>query len=66
LDLLPHYNPGRDIPEPILEFRKDREKADTILIVSPEYIFSTPAVLKKALDWCVSTEVSLISQLELS
>lgn len=60
LDSLPHFNPSLDkdkLPESVLNFRKAIESADAILISTPEYVFSMPAVLKNALEWCVSTEV---------
>lgn len=60
LDLLPHFNLDLDNqtpPEIIQKFRKEVTESDAVLICSPEYVFSMPAVLKNALEWCVSTEV---------
>ncbi|WP_341224383.1 NADPH-dependent FMN reductase [uncultured Arcticibacterium sp.] len=60
LDSLPHFNPTLDkgeLPESIMNFRKAIASADAILISTPEYVFSMPAVLKNALEWCVSTGV---------
>ncbi|AWV98298.1 NADPH-dependent FMN reductase [Arcticibacterium luteifluviistationis] len=60
LDSLPHFNPTIDkgnTPKTVFHFRQQITNADAILIVTPEYVFSMPAVLKNALEWCVSTEV---------
>lgn len=60
LDSLPHFNPTLDkgeLPESVQNFRTSIESADAVLISTPEYVFSMPAVLKNALEWCISTEV---------
>lgn len=60
LKSLPHFDPDLSInapPEQIVEFRKQIEKADGILICTPEYVFSIPSGLKNAIEWCVSTTV---------
>jgi chromate reductase, NAD(P)H dehydrogenase (quinone) len=57
---LPHFDPELSIdntPKSILDFREAVNKADGILICSPEYIFSIPSGLKNALEWCVSTTI---------
>jgi chromate reductase len=41
----------------VKEFRKMIQAADGIIICTPEYVFSIPAVLKNALEWTVSTTV---------
>ncbi len=38
-------------PAPVQEFRELITAADALLIVTPEYNFSVPGVLKNALDW---------------
>ena len=58
LKALPHFDPELSIdntPQVILEFRKNIETADGVLICTPEYVFSIPSGLKNALEWCVAT-----------
>lgn len=60
LKKLPHFDPELSIentPNEIIEFRNEIEKADAVLICTPEYIFSIPSGLKNAIEWCVSTTV---------
>ncbi len=60
LKTLPHFDPERSIentPQEILGFRTEIEKADGIIICTPEYIFSIPRGLKNVLEWCVSTTI---------
>ncbi len=57
---LPHFDPVLSTDSPpqlIVEFRNAIDKADGVLICTPEYVFSIPSGLKNALEWCVSTEV---------
>lgn len=39
------------IPESVVAFKNKLKEADAILISTPEYNFSIPAILKNALDW---------------
>ncbi|MEN5234239.1 NADPH-dependent FMN reductase [Sphingobacterium faecium] len=58
LKSLPHFDPELSIsetPKAILDFRKEIEIADGIIICTPEYVFSMPSGLKNAMEWCVST-----------
>ena len=60
LKTLPHFDPelsAGNPPEPIVEFRNGIDKADGILICTPEYVFSIPSGLKNAIEWCVATTV---------
>jgi chromate reductase len=51
---LPLFNPDLDVPE-LLEhvnkFRETLQRADALVISSPEYNYSIPGVLKNAIDW---------------
>lgn len=58
IDQLPHFNPDLDTdtpPEAVINFRKQIESADGILICTPEYVFSLPGSFKNAIEWLVST-----------
>jgi chromate reductase len=61
---LPLYNGDEDLPavtqrpEPVERFREGLAKADGIIIVSPEYNYSIPGVLKNAIDWASRGEDS--------
>ncbi|MCF6132775.1 NADPH-dependent FMN reductase [Flavobacterium wongokense] len=60
LKALPHFDPQVSIegpPEKITEVRNEIQKADGIVICTPEYIFSIPSGLKNVIEWCVSTDV---------
>tara|TARA_Y100000782_G_C10186254_1_gene266775 strand:+ start:4119 stop:4649 length:531 start_codon:yes stop_codon:yes gene_type:complete len=46
-----------NVPEKIITFRQLIEKADGVIVCTPEYVFSIPAGLKNILEWCVSTTV---------
>lgn len=58
---LPFFNPDLDgegaIPPPeVQKFRGEIEKAQAIVISTPEYAHGIPGVLKNALDWLVSSQ----------
>jgi chromate reductase, NAD(P)H dehydrogenase (quinone) len=57
LNELPHFDPSISITPAVTELIADIHKADAVLISSPEYVFSMPAILKNALEWCVSGTV---------
>ena len=62
IDRLPFFRPDlnaaeAEAPPPVRAFRDALGRADALLICSPEYVFSLPAVLKNALEWTVSTTV---------
>ncbi|MDE0121705.1 MAG: NAD(P)H-dependent oxidoreductase [bacterium] len=51
---IPFYNGDVEdagMPEPVAEFRAKLAAADALLISTPEYNSSVPAVLKNAIDW---------------
>ena len=60
LKTLPHFDPELSIDSPpklIADFRSAIDRADGIIICTPEYVFSIPSGLKNAIEWCVSTTV---------
>ncbi len=60
LKALPHFDSElstQNPPAEILSFRKKIEDSDGVIICTPEYVFSLPAGLKNALEWCVATTV---------
>lgn len=57
---LPHFNPDIDnehVPLAVKSFRNLIDKADGVIICTPEYVFSLPGALKNAIEWTVSTTV---------
>ncbi len=50
---LPHYNYDLEtaLPENVVALKEKATQSDLILIVSPEYNYSVPGVLKNAIDW---------------
>jgi NAD(P)H-dependent FMN reductase len=60
LKTLPHFDPDLSAdnpPEEIILFRNQVENADGVIISTPEYVFSIPAGLKNAIEWCVATTI---------
>src|SRR6187551_2090894 len=60
LKSLPHFDPDLSTtnpPKQIGELRNNIEKAEGIIICTPEYVFSIPSGLKNAIEWCISTTV---------
>ena len=54
LEDIPIYNEdvrARGYPEPVQALRDEIAAADALLIVTPEYNYSIPGVLKNAIDW---------------
>jgi NAD(P)H-dependent FMN reductase len=56
LDRLPHFNPDLESTEPaaVMDLKRRLERADGLMISSPEYARGVPGSLKNALDWLVS------------
>jgi chromate reductase len=51
---IPAFDEDLDVvppPEPVSELRAEIERADAVLIATPEYNSSVPGALKNALDW---------------
>ncbi|MDQ2718858.1 MAG: NAD(P)H-dependent oxidoreductase [Bacteroidota bacterium] len=60
LKSLPHFDPelsANNPPKQIVDFRKTIDKADAIIICTPEYIYSIPSGLKNAIEWCIATTI---------
>jgi chromate reductase len=53
LDEIPVFNEDdeKHPPSSVLELKKRIRSADAVLIVTPEYNYSIPGVLKNAIDW---------------
>lgn len=58
---LPHFNPDDDtdpLPAPVAALRAALDRADAILICTPEYAGTLPGSFKNLLDWTVGgTEI---------
>lgn len=55
---IPHFNPDLDQenrPQAVKELRLTIQKADGIIISTPEYAMGLPGSLKNLLDWTVSS-----------
>lgn len=50
---IPLYNDDdlADVPQVVVSFKQKIESSDALLIVTPEYNYSIPGVLKNAIDW---------------
>jgi chromate reductase, NAD(P)H dehydrogenase (quinone) len=60
LKSLPHFDPELSVynpPKEIIHLREMITSADGILISTPEYVYSIPAGLKNAIEWCIATTV---------
>lgn len=53
LNGIPPFNQDLEsaVPEKVKEFKRKIKAADAILIVTPEYNYSIPGVLKNSIDW---------------
>jgi chromate reductase, NAD(P)H dehydrogenase (quinone) len=60
LKTLPHFDPEQSANQPpasVRAFREAVDRADGVIICTPEYVFSIPSGLKNAIEWCVATTV---------
>ena len=64
LGILPHYNQDEEFnpAEAVVEFKRKVKEADGVIIVTPEYNWSIPGVLKNALDWLSRVDKVLIGK----
>ncbi|HKZ80406.1 MAG TPA: NAD(P)H-dependent oxidoreductase [Pyrinomonadaceae bacterium] len=53
LDGLPGFNQDdeQNLPTKVVELKRRIRESDAVLIVTPEYNYSVPGVLKNAIDW---------------
>ena len=53
LDGIPSFNQDEEQnpPDKVVELKRKIRQADAVLIVTPEYNYSVPGVLKNAIDW---------------
>src|SRR5688572_8671221 len=54
IDDIPLYNgdvEAKGIPQPVITLQEKFQRAEGILIVSPEYNHGVPGVLKNTIDW---------------
>ncbi|MEH7225417.1 NADPH-dependent FMN reductase [Bacillus sp. JJ1566] len=61
---LPHFNQDDELdpPQVVKEFKASIAKADGVVIITPEYNWSVPGVLKNALDWTSRVEQVFIGK----
>ena len=61
LTSLPYFNPDltdpENLPPAVQAFLARIERADGVILCTPEYVFSLPGILKNAIEWCVATTV---------
>ncbi|WP_160722938.1 NADPH-dependent FMN reductase [Bacillus sp. USDA818B3_A] len=64
LGVLPHYNQDEELnpAEAVVEFKRKVKEADGVIIITPEYNWSIPGVLKNALDWLSRVDKVLIGK----
>lgn len=55
---LPHFDPNAEdeaLPRIVQSLRTAVSAADAVIFCTPEYVFSVPAILKNAIEWCVAS-----------
>ncbi len=64
---IPLYNAdleAEDLPQSVADFKARLAAADALLIVTPEYNYSVPGVLKNTIDWGVAHAEELTTEPE--
>ncbi|RDU37914.1 NADPH-dependent FMN reductase [Neobacillus piezotolerans] len=61
---LPHYDQDEENnpPQSVKDFKQSIADADGVIIITPEYNWSIPGVLKNALDWASRVEKVFIGK----
>ncbi|QQZ08460.1 NADPH-dependent FMN reductase [Heyndrickxia vini] len=61
---LPHYDQDEENnpPKSVKEFKESIANADGVIIITPEYNWSIPGVLKNAIDWASRVEKVFIGK----
>jgi len=61
---LPHFNQDQELdpPQVVKDFKKKISAADGVVIITPEYNWSVPGVLKNAIDWASRGEKVFIGK----
>ncbi|MEO2076294.1 MAG: NAD(P)H-dependent oxidoreductase [Bacillus sp. (in: firmicutes)] len=64
IGLLPHFDQDIETnpPETVIDFKRKVKEADGVIIITPEYNWSIPGVLKNALDWLSRVDKVLIGK----
>ena len=64
LGLLPHFDQDTENNPPmsVIDFKRKVKEADGVIIITPEYNWSIPGVLKNALDWLSRVDKVLIGK----
>lgn len=64
LGVLPHFDQDIETnpPETVNDFKEKVKEADGVIIITPEYNWSIPGVLKNALDWLSRVDKVLIGK----
>lgn len=64
IGVLPFFNQDIELdpPESVKEFKEKVKNADGVMIITPEYNWSIPGVLKNAMDWLSRVDKVLIGK----
>ena len=64
LRTLPHYDQDIETnpPETVLEFKRQIREADGVIMITPEFNWSIPGVLKNALDWLSRADQEMVDK----